>query len=199
MPAETDDELFQRLANLTPAEYDRVRDDEVKRAGGIRLATLDSEVAKRRPKSGENLQGGALSLANVEPWPEAVNGADVLDEAAMTFSKFVALPVGAADALALWVAHAHAFASFICSPRLNVSSPEKGCGKTTLRDVVAVMVPRPLLTENLSVAVLFRVIEAHKPTILADECDSWLRDNEELRGMLNSGHRRGGQALRCVG
>ena len=59
--------------------------------------------------------------------------------------------------------------------------------------------PRPLATENLSAPVLFRVIESHKPTVLADECDAWLRDNEELRGMFNAGHRRGGQALRCEG
>src|SRR5262249_45708716 len=58
---------------------------------------------------------------------------------------------------------------------------------------------RPLPTENMSVAVLFRVIEAHKPTLIADECDAWLKDNEELRGMLNAGHRRGRQALRCEG
>jgi putative DNA primase/helicase len=109
------------------------------------------------------------------------------------------LPPGAADALALWAAHAHCFENFTCSPRLNIASPEKGCGKTTLRDVLAVLVPRPLATENLSVAVLFRVIEARKPTVLADECDAWLRDNEELRGLLNAGHRRGGQALRCEG
>ena len=104
-----------------------------------------------------------------------------------------------ADALALWTAHAHCFESFVCSPRLNISSPEKGCGKTTLRDVLAVFMPRPLATENLSAPVLFRVIESHKPTVLADECDAWLRDNEELRGMFNAGHRRGGKALRCEG
>jgi putative DNA primase/helicase len=47
--------------------------------------------------------------------------------------------------------------------------------------------------------VLFRIIDKHKPTVLADECDAWINDNEELRGLLNAGHRRGGQALRCEG
>jgi len=65
--------------------------------------------------------------------------------------------------------------------------------------VLAVLVPRPLATENLSVAVLFRVIEKHRPSILADEYDSWLPENEELRGLFNAGHKRGGQALRCEG
>jgi len=128
-----------------------------------------------------------------------VNGMEVLEQVAETFCRYIALPDGAADVLALWCAHTHRFDVFQCSPRLNVSSPEKNCGKTTLRDVVSLLVPRALLAENLSVAVLFRVIEQHRPTVLADECDTWLRDNEELRGMLNAGHRRGGQALRCEG
>jgi len=154
-----------------------------------------SEGAKPKPI----LQGSAVSLPEIELWPEAVNGADTLSKIAETFARYVALPDGAADALALWSAHAHGFTAFLCSPRLNICSPEKRCGKTTLRDVVAVFVPRPLLMENLSVAVLFRLVNAHAPTILADEYDAWLQENEELRGLLNSGHRRGGQAFRCVG
>ena len=34
---------------------------------------------------------------------------------------------------------------------------------------------------------------------MIDEADSFLRDNEELRGVLNSGHRKGGAVLRNVG
>jgi len=110
------------------------------------------------------------------------------------------LPGGAADALALWSAVAHCFQAFECSPRLCVSSPEKGCGKTTLRDgAYSFLVPRPLPSENLTAAVLFRVVEKRKPVLLADEFDSWIHEKEELRGMLNSGHKRGGQALRCEG
>jgi hypothetical protein len=154
-----------------------------------------SETAKPKPI----LQGSPVLLPEVELWPEAVNGADTLSQIAEMFARYVALPEGAADTLALWTAHAHSFKAFLCSPRLNICSPEKRCGKTTLRDVVAVFVPRPLLMENLSVAVLFRLVNAHAPTILADEYDAWLNDNEELRGLLNSGHRRGGQAFRCVG
>lgn len=198
---EGDDEIVQRLAKLPPLEYERQREDAAKKLG-CRTSILDKQVDARRPKSevadGE-MQGRTMNLADVEPWPESVSGADALNEITAAFARYVALPDGAADALALWTAHAHTFKSFICSPRLNVTSPEKGCGKTTLRDVLAVLVPRPLPTENLSVAVLFRVIEKDKPTMLADECDSYLRDNEELRGMLNAGHRRGGQALRCEG
>ena len=37
---------------------------------------------------------------------------------------------------------------------------------------------------------MFRVIEAAKPTLLIDEADSFLHDNEELRGVVNSSHCR---------
>jgi uncharacterized protein DUF3631 len=65
--------------------------------------------------------------------------------------------------------------------------------------VIALFVPRPVQTEDLTVAVLFRLMAARKPTVLADEYDGWLKDDEELRVMFNAGHRRGGQAFRCEG
>ena len=138
-------------------------------------------------------------MDNAEPWLEPVNGADVLNAVSDTFTKYIALPVGAADALALWCAHAHAFEAFEHSPRLNIRSPEKGCGKTTTLDVTALLVPRHISSENLTTAVLFRMVEKHRPVILADEYDAWVKDNEELRGLLNAGHKRGGTALRCEG
>lgn len=197
-PKETDEETFTRLVKLSPTDYDRCRDSESARLK-IRVTTLDGEVEKRRPKSGEKLQGGALNMANIEPWPEAVNGAEVLDEISKTIASYAVLPGGAADATSLYAGHTHCFDLFQCSPRLFIKSPEKRCGKTTLRDVLGLFVPRPLPTENMSVAVLFRIIESFSPTVLADECDAWIKDNEELRGLLNAGHRRGGQALRCEG
>jgi hypothetical protein len=123
----------------------------------------------------------------------------VLDAVCETFGRFLALPAGAAAALAAWCAHAHVFNAFLCSPRLNLCSPEKGCGKTTALDLVTLFVPKPLKTENISVAPLFRVVEMAAPTLLIDEADSFLKGNEELRGLLNASHRRGGQVLRCVG
>jgi putative DNA primase/helicase len=200
-PKESDDDIITRLAALPPLAYERQRDAEANNLG-VRVSVLDGLVNDKRPKSGsqdDTLQGQSADLAEVEPWPEPVNGAEVLAEVATTFTRYAVLPAGAGDALALWCAHAHAFRAFLCSPRLNIFSPEKRCGKTTLRDVVAVFVPRPLLTENLSVAVLFRLVDDKAPTILADEYDAWMRDNDELRGMLNSGHRRGGMAYRCEG
>jgi putative DNA primase/helicase len=200
IPTETDTEAFARLAALSRTEYDRCRETEAA-ALGIRVKTLDEEVQHLRRWTGNDstLQGCAVDLPEIEPWPEPVDGGEVLDAIAERHRAYVALPDYAADVCALWEAHCHCFEAFDTSPRLNVTSPEKSCGKTTLLDVIALFVPRPLHTENLTAAVLFRVIEARKPTVLADEYDSWLKDNEELRGLFNAGHRRGGQVLRCEG
>jgi Protein of unknown function (DUF3631)/BT4734-like, N-terminal domain len=195
---ETDEETLQRLAALPPLEYDRVRVSEAQRLG-CRPATLDKYVESRRLTLNTGMQGRALQLADVELWPEHVNGADVLNEISTNITDYVVLEKSSADVCAVWAGHAHAFRIFTCSPRLHVTSPDKGCGKTTLRDVIALQTPRATLAENLSVAVLFRVIEKYQPTLFADECDTWMRDNDELRGMLNAGHRRDGKALRCEG
>ena len=47
---------------------------------------------------------------------------------------------------------------------------------------------RSELVSNISSAALFRCIEAYRPTLLLDEGETYLRDNEAMRSILNSGH-----------
>jgi putative DNA primase/helicase len=194
----TDKEAIAAFATLPTPEYEHQRKLQAMKLG-CRVGMLDGLVEARREDSNGALQGSAVVLPEIELWPEPVDGAEALHEVSGAFASYVALPDGAADSLALWCAHTHLFNAFICSPRLNITSPERGCGKSTLRDVAALFVPRPILTENLSVAVLFRLVDAQAPVILADEYDAWLKDNEELRGLLNAGHRRGAKVYRCEG
>jgi hypothetical protein len=104
----------------------------------------------------------------------------------------------------LWTAHAHALDAFDTSPRLAFLSPEPGSGKTRALEILELLVPRPLLTGNSTPAYLFRKVsdEAGTPTILYDEIDTVFgpkaKDNEDIRGMLNSGYRKGATAGRCV-
>jgi putative DNA primase/helicase len=102
-------------------------------------------------------------------------------------------------AVALWIVHAHAFEVSRISPRLAIVSPEKRCGKTTLLLVIRALVPRALSSDNITAAALFRTVEAYRPTLLIDEADVYLKDNEELRGIINSGHIKEGQVIRVVG
>src|SRR5947209_10857915 len=99
---ETDDVSFAALARLTPAQYDRVRKAEARRLG-IRIETLDSEVAKCRPDD-YDAQARAVKLPPVEPWPDPVDGQEVLTQVVARFVLRVVLPPGAADAITLWEA-----------------------------------------------------------------------------------------------
>jgi hypothetical protein len=144
-------------------------------------------------------KGRPLNLPAPEPWPEPVNGAALVPELTGAILKYVVLTENDALAVAMWILHAYCFDAFACTPRLAITAPEKRCGKTTLLDVIGLLVPRPLSTANISAAATFRTIEAVRPTLLIDEADTFLSENEELRGILNSGHRKGGQVIRTVG
>ncbi len=191
--------IFEELAKLDLVGYDRRREAEAKRLK-IRVGTLDQEVAKRRP-DGDDGKGATndLGLFEPEPWPDSVVGADLLDRLVGGLCRHVVLPAHAVEAIALWAVHTHAFELWRHTPRLGVLAPEKECGKSTLLDVLSCLTPLSLKTENLSTATFFRVIDQFKPTLLIDEFDTFLRDNEELRGALNAGHSVGGRCLRCDG
>ncbi len=187
-----------RLAKLSSVEYDRERSGAAKRLG-IRAATLDVEVKARRGGVDVKGQGRPFELPEIEPWPEALDGAALLLDITAAIRQFVVMPDGAAEIVALWILHTHCFDCFMHSPRLAITSPEKGCGKTTLLDVAARLVARPLSTSNATVSAIFRVVEMAQPTLLIDEADTFLKENDELRGILNTGHRKGGSVLRTVG
>jgi putative DNA primase/helicase len=192
-----DEDVYRRLAALPAADYNRNREAEVTKLG-IRVATLGDEVARRWAPSG-GVQGGQVDFHAIEPWPEAVDGAGLLDRVAATFTRYVALLAGAADAMALWTAHTHVFNAFVHTPRSSLCSPEEQCRKTLLLDVLAALVPRPLRTESITPAVLFRLVELHRPVLLLDEVDTYMISSDELWGSLNAGHKRGAKAYRCEG
>ena len=151
-------------------------------------------------KDVENTPGRGLTLSPPEPSSEPVDGVRLLDELAATFRRHVALPEGAAEAQALWIVHSYALDAAFASPLLALTSPEKRCGKTTNLEVLAALASCPLPASNITPAALFRAIEKFHPTLLVDEADTFLATNDELRGVLNSGHTRTtAQVIRTVG
>ena len=151
-----------------------------------------------------------------DDWPEPVldddghqvdttDGASLLDDVRAFLARFVAFPSeDTLVAATLWAAHTHALDAFDTTPRLALLSPEPGSGKTRALEILELLVVRPLLTVNVTPAYLFRKVadEAGAPTLLYDEIDTVFgpkaKDNEDIRGMLNAGYRRGATAGRCV-
>jgi Protein of unknown function (DUF3631) len=135
-----------------------------------------------------------------------MNGAELLDRVERFVARFVVLPSEhALVALVLWIAHAHAVAKWESTPRIALLSPEPGSGKTRALEIIELLVPNPVLAVNCTSAFLFRRVadEAGLPTILFDEIDTVFgsrakSENEDIRGLLNAGHRKGAVAGRCV-
>jgi putative DNA primase/helicase len=155
--------------------------------------------AERGARNDTKGQGRPIEFPLIEPWPDRVDGAALLSETAAAITRYVVMPDGGAEIGALWATHTHCFPCFEVTPRLGITSPEKQCGKTTFNDVLSKLCPRPLPTISVTAAAVFRTVEATQPTLLIDEADTFLGVREELRGILNAGHRKGGTVIRTVG
>jgi len=185
------------LAELDSIEYEQLREKMAKKLG-FRTSILDQEIAKLRPKS-DDPKSGAL-VDEVEPWSEPVTGNEVLIEIHGLLKRHVILPDGAVVPISIWVVGTYCFDAFRIWPKLCISSPEKRCGKTTLKETIAALCNRSLVASNITPAAVFRVIEACQPTLLIDEGDTFLPNNEELRGIINSGHtKQSAFVIRTVG
>jgi putative DNA primase/helicase len=114
--------------------------------------------------------------------------------------RFIICEPETALATALWIAFSWSVDFVDVAPLAVITAPEKRCGKSQLLNLIARLSRRPLVASNISPAAVFRVIEAHCPTLLIDEADAFMRDNEEMRGLLNSGHtRQSAFVVRTVG
>jgi len=183
--ASRDDEAFTNLAKLPPAEYDRLREAEAEKLG-IRLGTLDAEVAKRRPEP----TGDSGDFPIVEPWPDPVAGAELANGLLATFKKFIVADEPVLVAATLWSLWTWVFDLFDVAVMLIITAPTKRAGKSKLLSILLRLVAKPFTVSSATPAGIYRTIELHQPTLLIDEVDAFLKGDEQLRGLINSGHTR---------
>ncbi|WP_317452860.1 DUF3631 domain-containing protein [Streptomyces sp. CBMA29] len=133
-------------------------------------------------------------------------GADLLTELRSAVARYVVMPSGEAlDAVTLWIAATHLQPAWQHAPRLAVVGPAKRCGKSRLLDVLHDTVHDPFITVNSTPAAIFRSITEQPPTLLVDEADTIFgsakvaEKNEEMGGLLNSGHQRNRPTTRVIG
>ena len=184
------DDLRSRLNAL--AEMDPV-DREIERLRiskdfNIRLSFIDKWISALEKK--EKATGSADIVVEVEPAENPVDGAGLLSAIRGELLKYAILPAGAAEPVAAWVVLTYCYGAFRILPLLGIVSPVKRCGKTTLLEILQGLTNKGLTASNISAAAVFRTIEKYSPTLLVDEADTFLKDNDELRGVLNSGHTR---------
>lgn len=192
----SDAEMIAWLAAMKPLEYERVRIAQA-RLMKCRPAVLDAQVKSARHEGSE---AGRLPFPEIEPHPDPIDPAQLLDEVSDTIRRYIVLDIEQVHAAALWVAFTWFIDVVNVAPLAIINAPEKACGKSQLLDLLGRMAARPLPAANSSTAGLFRAVELWKPTVLIDEADTFIRENEELKGLINAGHTRSNAfVLRVVG
>ena len=192
--AETPDEAVRRLAKLSPFEYS-IHRREASKAIRCSVGALDDEVRRARVEA-----GGSVATEDSQVWPDPVDGVELLDTIAATFRRFLVLPEKAPEILATWVLHTHCFERFEFTPYLSITSPVMRCGKSTLLDLLNRITNSPEMASSVTAAVIFRLVEEEKPTLLIDEWDGLsVETREGMRSILNSGFKFDGMAPRCDG
>ncbi len=190
------EEVLSRLAELSDLEYDSKRRTAAD-ALGIRVSTLDAEVAKRRSHGKPRAQVHPPVAPNDEP------GVLLLEETVKFIRRFVVMTDAQLSVCALWALHTHAVGAAEYTPYLSISSAEKQSGKTRLFDVLSLLASNPQRSDSISVAALVRMVDREAPTLFLDELDATFNGDREraevLRGVLNSGFNRNGKYTRCVG
>jgi hypothetical protein len=135
---------------------------------------------------------------------ESVNLVTLLEDVCDYLQRFVVFPSEAQPiAIALWIAHVWTIDAFDYTPYLQITSPEKQCGKSRVLDCLELIVPKPWRAISPSEAVLFRKIDIDKPTLLLDETDTLFSKGSDdrgelLRSLLNAGFERGAKVPRCI-
>ena len=139
------------------------------------------------PKSDGAADGVPIDIA---PWPVETSIAEIVQSLVRLIPRFSVVTEAEALIISMWILVSHVMDLMPFSPILGLFSPTKGCGKTTLLELLALLVRRPITAANMTAAYLYNIIEHFLPTLLIDEGDTFLARSSDLTGIINSGHSR---------
>ena len=190
---DTRNAVLDELSHMPEEQYERGRKANAAMLGFGRVKALDdarlAQIAEHRAIDEDDEEAE-------DTWPDPVTDiAGLLDEAAIEIGRYIKASQAAIDAVVLWCAASHVLQrndlQINISPRLYINSPVPGCGKTLLLEIIMALTPRSMMLSSISVAGLFREIDAHRPTLGLDEFDKQMDGaSQEYRAVLNSGHRK---------
>jgi hypothetical protein len=153
-----------------------------------------------RPSVDEQRELAAIIAAGVRP-----SLAETLVSVESFLRRFVVFGrPEAIVAVVLWIAHTYALERADATPYLANTSPEKGSGKTRLLEVLRLLARgRPGIFIIPTASTIYRMLEADSSApLLLDELDAVFKDRsdkfEEVRAIINAGHRRGSTVPRTV-
>jgi hypothetical protein len=163
---------------------------------GLSITTVRKMLRDFEKRQNAKTENEKTLWEKVEPHPEPVLLQQVLDDLCEYIRAYVVLEPYYVDILALWVVMTWVYEKFAIVPFLLVNSPVHRAGKSTLVENLCRVVRRGILTSNVTTAVLFRLVDTYHPTILIDEADTLLKDNEDLTSIVNVAYKKSGVVWR---
>ena len=192
------DQQIKQLAQLSAIAYEQCRKDEALKLD-IRPAVLDKLVNIAR-KELESANSTDSLFDVVEPHYAQVDGAELIELIKLVIERHIVCEPSTAIAAALWIMFTWCIDAVQIAPIACITAPEKRCGKTQLLTLIGELCYKPMPASNITAAALFRSIEKWQPTLLIDEADSFMKENEDLRGIINAGHsRKNAYVIRTTG
>jgi hypothetical protein len=192
--------FLSRLMGADPRAFEQLR--ARLKSAGVRIGALSGrieEAAKRDREPSTGAGGQPIEFETIEPWPDPVDGAELLTEISSALRRYMVMSAAHSDATALWTIHTWSHDFRDTSPLLIITSPVPGCAKTRLLDTVSRVVLRPLSPSGISGASLVNVIDKHRPTLMVDEYDALMNGDREaaqaIRGAVDAAHKRSGAFL----
>ncbi len=166
------------------AEIERLTMKAAAKGLGVPLPALRKLVKQQNKTEEESI------VEVLEPWNEPIDCVALANEVRSELNRYIFLDGGEDVPIALWVMGTYIINAFRIFPKLHIHSPEKRCGKSTLLEFLEGYCNRTVLTASITPAALFRMVDECQPTLMIDEVDAFLAGNDELRGVINSGHTR---------
>lgn len=160
----------------------------------------DLVTAVLRPYHGLH---GRWPDADAEAWRQSGSApafSEVLSLMMVALERAVEFPRPEQRALlATWTMGSYFFPLFLAYPRLSLAG-EKGSGKSKLMTVLSATAFNALLMVNPTPAVLYRLVQEFRPTLLLDEVEGFSKeDAREILAIVNSGYKAGATVPRCEG
>jgi hypothetical protein len=193
----------ERLAGLNVIDYEAARAKAAERLR-VRVNVLDKQVSKKRRALGladdaDEGQGRAFKIADPLPWPKSIEGDRIAETLVAAIKTYAVISDEQADTIALWVLQTWLIGKFTIAPRLAITSPTKGCGKTTILRLLDKLSRRAKRAGSISPPALFRAVEQFQPTILLDETEKYIEHGSDLHALMNEGNCKGATVLRVHG
>lgn len=184
--SEADAQLYHGLRNDLKGRGVAVSDWERRVKELVRKRAAEKSAAeKAAAKAATGKSAGPAQWAARKPAAQPVSGARLIAEIEAAILKYVAMDKRDALVVALWILFTHVFEGAETNPFLRVISPTWNCGKTTLLKIVFRLSRSGWLVARATQAAYYRKLQVSKHTMLLDEGDAFLAENEIWRNILD--------------